>query len=128
MASKREEVSLPGVAHDAPIPMAAKIGNYLFTSAVMGREPADNSLPPEPERQAKLLFDNIRKLMQAAGGSPDDIGHMTFFLTSNDYREHLNREWLKMFPDEHDRPARHVLVWDLPRGMLIQAEIKAVLS
>jgi hypothetical protein len=53
---------------------------------------------------------------------------MTIYVKDPAYRENVNREWLKMFPDEHDRPARHTLTWDLQRGMLVQCELIAVLG
>ncbi len=128
MAKKRQVFEVPGVSHSAPIPMGVKIGNLLFSSAVMGEDPETHSLPPEPERQAELVFSNLRTLMTNAGGTTDDIAHMTVFLKDLAYRDHVNNEWLKMFPDEDDRPARHAVQADLPRGMLIQVEIIAVLD
>ncbi len=128
MAKKRQVFEVPGVSHSAPIPMGVKIGNLLFSSAVMGEDPETHSLPPEPERQAELVFSNLRTLMSNAGGATDDIAHMTVFLKDLAYRDHVNNEWLKMFPDEDDRPARHAVQADLPRGMLIQVEIIAVLD
>ena len=44
------------------------------------------------------------------------------------YRGDVNREWLSMFPDEDDRPARHIVRTDLRRGMLVQCEFVAVLG
>ena len=128
MAKKRQVFEVPGVSHSAPIPMGVKIGNLLFSSAVMGEDPETHSLPPEPDRQAELVFSNLRTLMTNAGGTTDDIAHMTVFLKDLAYRDHVNNEWLKMFPDEDDRPARHAVQADLPRGMLIQVEIIAVLD
>ena len=128
MAKKRQVFEVPGVSHSAPIPMGVKIGNLLFSSAVMGEDPETHSLPPEPDRQAELVFSNLRTLMTNAGGATDDIAHMTVFLKDLAYRDHVNNEWLKMFPDEDDRPARHAVQADLPRGMLIQVEIIAVLD
>ena len=128
MATKVHALEIEGVRHDAPIPMGAKVGRMVYSSGIMGRDPRDNSLPPEPERQAELMFANIRSFLELAGATTDDIGHFLVFLTDNRYREHLNREWLKMFPDEHNRPARHTLLFDLPREMLMQCEIVAVLD
>jgi 2-iminobutanoate/2-iminopropanoate deaminase len=125
---KRQTVEVPGVTHGAPIPMGARIGNLLFSSGVMGKDPASDSLPDDPARQAELMFQNVRALLERAGGSLDDVARVTVYLKDNAYREHLNREWLKAFPDEHDRPARHTLLWDLPGGMLIQCELVAVLD
>ena len=126
---RRTALEVPGVTHGgAPIPMGVRIGNLIFSSGIMGKDPADDSLPDDPARQAELMFQNARTLLEGAGASLDDVAHMTVFLKDNAYREHLNREWLKAFPDEHDRPARHTLLWDLPGQMLIQCELVAVLT
>ena len=126
--AKRQVLEIPGISHAAPIPMAVKMGNLLFSSAIMGEDPETHSLPPEPERQAELVFNNIRTLLDKAGGTPDNIARMTIFLKDLAYRDLVNEQWLKMFPNEHDRPARHALQVDLPRGMLIRVEIIAVLD
>ena len=126
--AKRQVLEIPGISHAAPIPMAVKMGNLLFSSAIMGEDPETHSLPPEPERQAELVFNNIRTLLDKAGGTPDNIARMTIFLKDLAYRDLVNEQWLKMFPNEDDRPARHALQVDLPRGMLIQVEIIAVLD
>jgi 2-iminobutanoate/2-iminopropanoate deaminase len=125
---KRQTLEVPGVAHGAPIPMGVRMGNMVFSSGVSGKDPASDELPDDPARQAELMFQNMRTLMEAAGGSLDDIAHMTVYVKDNAYREHLNREWLKAFPDEYDRPARHTLLWNLPGGMLIQCELVAILD
>ncbi len=125
---KRQTLEVPGVMHGAPIPMGVRIGNLVFSSAVMGKDPATDSLPADPARQAELMFHNVRTLLAQAGATLDDVAHVTVYVKDNAYREHLNREWLKAFPDENDRPARHTLLWDLPGGMLIQCELVAVLD
>ena len=116
------------MSHDAPIPMGVRLGNLVFSSGVAGKYPADGTLPPDPARQAELMFQNVRTLLDQAGATLDDVAHVTVYVKDNAYRQHLNREWLKAFPDEHDRPARHTLVWDLRGGMLIQCELVAVLE
>jgi len=116
------------VSHNAPIPMGVRVGSLVFTSGIMGKDPADDSLPADPARQAELMFQNVRALLEEAGASLADVARMTVYIKDNAYREDLNREWLKAFPDEDDRPARHTLVWDLPAGMLIQCELVAVVG
>jgi enamine deaminase RidA (YjgF/YER057c/UK114 family) len=126
--AKRQVLEVPGISHAAPIPMGVKMGNLLFSSAIMGEDPETHSLPPEPERQAELVFSNIRTLLEKAGGTTDNIARMTIFLKDMAYRDLVNEQWIKMYPNEDDRPARHALQVDLPRGMLIQVEIIAVLD
>lgn len=127
MASRREVVEIPGLSHDAPIPMGAKIGGFVFSSAISGRDPETGALPDDPDLQAELLFRNIRTFMKNVGGTPDNIGHMTVYLKEEKHREAVNKEWLKMFPDEKDRPARHAITIELRGKVLFQIEIIAVL-
>jgi hypothetical protein len=42
-------------------------------------------------------------------------------------RELVNEQWLKMFPDENNRPARHVMQADLQEGTFIQLDVIASL-
>jgi 2-iminobutanoate/2-iminopropanoate deaminase len=42
-------------------------------------------------------------------------------------RESVNQAWIKMFPDEHNRPARHALKAEIRGGLLFQIELIAVL-
>jgi 2-iminobutanoate/2-iminopropanoate deaminase len=74
------------------------------------------------------MFKNLRTLLEAAGASPADVAHMKVYVKDYAYRDAVNQEWLRMFPDEHDRPARHTMLWDLRGGMLVQCEILAVLD
>ncbi|HTQ01497.1 MAG TPA: RidA family protein [Casimicrobiaceae bacterium] len=125
----RQSFELPGVTHAAPIPMAARVGNMVFSSGIAGKDPATDTLPLEPEREAQFAFDNMKRLLEIAGSGVGDVGHMTVFINDNAMRDHVNREWLKHFPDEHDRPARHTILQpNLPGGMRVQIEIIAVVA
>jgi enamine deaminase RidA (YjgF/YER057c/UK114 family) len=120
-------VEIPGLSHGAPIPMGVKIGGMVFSSAISGRDPESGELPDDPDRQAEQLFRNLSTFMKNAGGTPDNIAHMTVFLKDEKHRESINKEWLKMFPDEKDRPARHAVTTDVRGKVLFQIEIIAVL-
>ena len=125
--AKRKVIEIPGLAHQAPIPMGAKIGNVVYSSAISGIEPQTKSPPQDPDKQAEALFRNIRTFMKQAGGTPEDIIRMTVYLKEESYREAINKEWLKMFPDEHSRPARHAIKIELRGEVLFQIELVAVL-
>ena len=125
---KREAIEIPGVSHGAPIPMGAKIGNIVFSSAIMGKNAENNELPLEAEPQISCLFQNIESFMEAAGGSSENIIRMSVYLKDNSYRELFNKEWLKMFPNEEDRPARHISINEsLQHGMIAQVELVGVM-
>lgn len=129
MAKKRQSLKVPGITHGPnPIPSGVRIGNVVFSGGISGQDPATNTIPPEIEQQASLAFENLQRLMTAAGGSTDDVGHVTVYLKDLSHREHINREWLKMFPHDDDRPTRHTLKADLQGNTLLQLQIIAVIT
>lgn len=122
-------IEVPGITHgSAPIPMGARVGNMIFSSGLMGKDPATDTLPPDGASQARLVFQNLRTLLLEAGASLQDVGRVTVFIKDNAMRDAVNLEWLNAFPDPDDRPARHTLIYDLQGGMLVQLEIIAVVS
>ena len=129
MAGKRESLHIPGMAHGAPIPMGSKIGNIVYSSGISGYDTAADKMPEGAEEQAANMFKNIRTLMEVAGGTTDDIIRLTVLAKDRSNLPAVNAEWLKMFPDEHSRPARHALDVEVRAGgALFQAEIIAVLG
>lgn len=128
-ARKGRSLEVPGVTHGpAPIPMGARVGNMIFSSGIMGKNPADDTLPADAASQAKFAFLNLETLLAAGGATLADVGRITVYIKDNSVRESINREWLARFPDPHDRPARHTLVYDLQGGMLLQLEVVAVVQ
>jgi len=122
-------LEIPGVSHGtAPIPMGARVGNMIFSSGIMGKDPATDSFPADVGEQARLAFQHMIALLEAGGASLDDVAHMTVFIKDDSARAAINEQWLKYFPDPHDRPARHTLIYDLRGGMLLQLEIVAVIN
>jgi len=65
--------------------------------------------------------------METSGGTPDNIGYMKVYSKDEKLRDSVNKAWLKMFPDEHDRPARHAIKAELRGEVLFQIEVIAVL-
>ena len=53
---------------------------------------------------------------------------MTVWLQDKTQRGPVNAEWLKMFPDEDSRPARHTLQMDMDGGALVQCDFTAVID
>lgn len=125
----RRSIEVPGVSHgNAPIPMGARVGNMIYSSGIMGKDPATDTLPADGPSQAKFMFMNLRSLLAQGGADLGDVVHVKAYVKDNSQRDALNAEWLQCFPDPHDRPARHTMVADLPGGMLVQIEIVAVVK
>ncbi len=125
---KRRSIEIPGLQHDNPIPSASQIGPFLFSGGIFGKDPQSGQTPADIEGQCANMFANIRRIMDAAGGTPDNIIKVTVWLKDLTYRPHVNKEWTAMFPDAHSRPARHTFSHNLPGANLVQCEIIAVLD
>ena len=127
--SRRRSFEVPGLQHDNPLPMGAIIGNLMMTSGIFGMDPATHKIPDDITEQCRLMFANVRRVMDAAGGSTDDIIKLVVWARDKSFKEAMNREWLAMFPDEHSRPARHTMMYaGFSANVLIQCEIVAVLN
>mgnify|MGYP005626565953 FL=1 len=108
--SKRKSIEAPGFSHANPIPAASRIGDIMMSSVISGRDPASGEMPDDQAQQIINIFSHIGSTVEAAGGSTDDIIKITFWVDDAAAgRAALNGEWVKMFPDEESRPARHTL-------------------
>jgi enamine deaminase RidA (YjgF/YER057c/UK114 family) len=126
--SKRVSIEVPGLKHENPIPAACRIGPFLVSSVIAPKDAA-GSVPEGLDAQCALAFGNLRALLDAAGGTPEQIIKLTVWLKDRALRPHVNKFWLEMFPDPHSRPARHTFsAPDLPDPQMIQMEIMAVLA
>ena len=59
--------------------LAAPAGRMLFVSGQVGAT-ADLNIPQDVEGQARVAFDNVQKIVEAAGGSMKDIVSVTLYL------------------------------------------------
>lgn len=126
--SARRSIYLPGFGHENPIPVASKIGPFVASGVLTGRDPETRELPADLESQVANVFAHIRAVMQAAGGGPEHILKLTVYLLDYRDRAALNAQWEAMFPDPASRPARQVMAATLDRGALIQADLLAVID
>ncbi|MFE6760821.1 RidA family protein [Streptomyces sp. NPDC057689] len=125
--STRTGIDLPGFSHVNPVPAASRIGPFVATGAITGRDPATGEMPSDAGLQFAHVFTHVRSLMAELGGTTDDILKMTFHLADPDDREALNREWLAMFPDPACRPARQAIAARLGGGAVVHCDLLAVL-
>lgn len=126
--ARRVSIQVPGFGHANPIPAASRIGSFLMSGVLTGRDPLTREMPEGLDEQCANLFAHVRSLLDAAGGSTDDILKMTFWLADYRDRDALNREWVAMFPDPDSRPARQAMAAHLDDGTRIQCDVAAVLD
>jgi 2-iminobutanoate/2-iminopropanoate deaminase len=125
----RESYDLPGVDHGGlPIPMATRVGNMLFSSGVSGTDPSTRKVAAGAEAQADWAFKHMDALLTQAGATLGDVARVTVYIVDASIRVHVDREWVKRFPDPQSRPARHTILRELGSGKLLQMEFVAVIE
>lgn len=125
----RRSIEVPGLHHGGlPIPQACVVGNLLASSGISPLDPETGTIPDSAEDQVELVFANLRRVLEAAGGRTADVARCTVFVRDKAIRPIIDKHWTEMFPDEGSRPARHTLRTDLAEPMRIQLEIIAVLG
>lgn len=130
MASARRSINIEGFDHGTqPIPAASRVGGLVVTGGIYGLDPATGKLPDDVGEQARLMFWQLARVLAAAGAGMGDIARMTIYAKVPEARAAVNAEWLKAFPDEASRPARHTLTYEhLPANMLVQCDAIAMVA
>ena len=107
MTRNISNLSLPkdGLPAGQPEPVAARIGDFVITSAVPGVNAKTGEVPSDPESQFAHAFENVNTLLEKAGADARSVGLVTVFTPGREGRAFINKPWLAMFPDEADRPA-----------------------
>ena len=127
--TRRKSIHIGGFKHANPIPNACRIGNLADVRRHPRPRSGDRRDAGEPRRPMRQHVRAHEGDVEAAGGTTDDIIKMTVWLKDRTQRAPVNVEWLKMFPDEHSRPARHALQMDnMDGGALVQCDFTAVID
>ena len=125
----RRSIEVPGLHHGGlPIPQACVVGNLLVSSGISPLDPGTGTVPVDPADQVELVFANARRVLDAAGGRPEDVAKCTVFVRDKAIRPLVDKYWTEMFSDADARPARHTLRIDLAEPLRIQLEIIALLG
>jgi len=128
--SNRKSIEVEGFSHGAnPSPAASRVGNIVMTGGISGQDPATGKVPEDQAAQVALAFANLEKIIKGAGATLADVVKVGVSVKSFAMRDEINTQWLKYFPDEHSRPARHVTQYDHFGGTTaIQLEATAVIT
>jgi 2-iminobutanoate/2-iminopropanoate deaminase len=125
MASSIALPGAPGLSHKAPIPAAARVGPLLCSSAISGKDALTGELPADAAMQVRHAFENLKRVVEAAGATLADIAKLTITVSDDGVRDAVNARWLALFPDPAARPARHIAMHALQHGMRVQLEFIA---
>ncbi|VTU15289.1 Enamine/imine deaminase [Variovorax sp. SRS16] len=122
----RTSVYVEGFSHKNPIPAACRVGPLVESGSIQGNDPATGKPAESIEAQCRHMLDNVRRIVEAAGGRTTDIVKLTVWMKDRTQRPALNAPWLEMFPDPASRPARHSMTApELDMGKLIECSFTA---
>jgi 2-iminobutanoate/2-iminopropanoate deaminase len=90
-----------------PISDAVLVGNTLYISGHLSIDPKTGQVPADPQAEAKLVMDRVKRTVESAGMTMDDVVSMQIFCTDLALFEPFNSVYRSYFP--HGFPARAFL-------------------
>jgi len=108
-SAQRSVVTAPSMNVTATLSPAIRVGDMLYVSGQLGskpgvREPMDSTI----EGQTKQVLENIKTLVEAAGGTMANVAKCTVFLVKLEDFRGMNSVYSTYFPK--DPPARSTIV------------------
>lgn len=106
---------------------AVKAGNTVYLSGQIGLDPASMQLVEGIENQIHRVFQNLRAVAVASGGSLADVVKLNVFLTDLGHFAKVNEIMAQYFTEPY--PARAAVgVASLPRAALVEADAVMVIA
>ena len=100
---------------------AILVGNTLYLSGQIGLDPYSIELVEGIEAQIRRVFDNLKAVCEAAGGTLADIAKLNIFLTDLSNFQLVNQIMGEYFAQPY--PARAALgVASLPKNALVEMD------
>ena len=106
---------------------AVKVGDTVYLSGQIGLDPQGSQLVEGIDAQIVRVFDNLKAVAEAAGGSLGDFVKVNIYLTDLGNFAKVNETMTQYFAQPY--PARAAVgVASLPRGALVEADAVMVLG
>ena len=94
----------PGDTKSLPFSDAVLVGNTLYIAGHIGLDPKTGQAPTDADVEAHLVMDGVKKTVEAAGLSMDDVVSMQIFCTDLKLYDTFNAVYKTYF--HGDFPAR----------------------
>ncbi len=106
---------------------AVKVGDTVYLSGQIGLDPATMQMVDGIDAQIVRVFENLKAVAVASGGSLADVVKLNVFLTDLGHFAKVNETMARYFAEPY--PARAAVgVASLPRAALVEADGVMVLS
>jgi reactive intermediate/imine deaminase len=100
---------------------AVRVGDTVYISGQIGLDPASMQMVDGIDAQIVRVFENLKAVAEAAGGSLADVVKVNVFLTDLANFARVNETMARYFGEPF--PARAAVgVKELPRGALVEAD------
>ena len=100
---------------------AVRVDNTVYLSGQIGLDPINMTMVDGIEAQVNRVFQNLRAVADAAGGSLDDVVKINIYLTDLAHFGKVNEIMATYFHQPY--PARAAVgVASLPRNALVEAD------
>lgn len=100
---------------------AVRVGGTVYLSGQIGLDPATMQMVEGIDGQIVRVFENLKAVAAAAGGSLADVVKLNVFLTDLAHFAKVNEIMARYFSEPF--PARAAVgVKELPRGALVEAD------
>jgi reactive intermediate/imine deaminase len=106
---------------------AVRAGQTVYLAGQIGLDPASMQIMEGIEAQIVRVFENLKAVAQAAGGSLDDVVKLNVYLTDFAHFTRVNEIMAKYFREPY--PARAAVgAAALPRGALVEMDAILVIE
>ena len=107
-----------------PYSQAIKSGNLIFVSGQLPINPETGEIPSDIKAQTRHSIENIKAILESAGGTLDNVLKSTVYLADMSYFVPMNEVYGEYFKSPF--PARAAFaVKELPKQALVEIEVVA---
>jgi 2-iminobutanoate/2-iminopropanoate deaminase len=103
-----------------PVSPGVMVGDRLYLSGVMGRDPKTGTIPQDPAQQVQLAFDQMKETLKAAGMDFPNVVFVNPYLTDKMPMGVMNKVYAKQFEFGNTPGRATIKVASLPNGAAIE--------
>jgi len=127
---KRRRISSPHVPEPPPgtFSRAIQVGDQLFVAGMTANSPGGIEGGDSMYEQTRAIFRKIQHLVQAAGGTMNDVVKMTGFVTDISKREDYLRARRDFFTAEPPASTLVEITALAAPGLIVEVELAAIIG
>jgi len=104
MATSRQVIRPDGMAPNAILSPGIRVGDLVWTSGHVGRNPETGETPDDIVGQTRQTLLNLKRVLEAGGSSLDNVIKVNIYLADIADRPAVNKVYQEFFP--RDQPGR----------------------